>query len=53
MSILRREICIEYNSSQEDRNLIEISVAGVMSVVKGFIQMTSNNTQVFLQKEKD
>ena len=43
--------CIKYDSSQEDRNFIKISVARVMSAVKGFIQVTSDNTQVFLQKK--
>ena len=54
MSILyamfRMEICVEYNSRQGARNLIRISVAGVMLVVKGLIQVTSDNTQALLQK---
>ena len=44
------EICDEYNSRQDARNLIRISVAGVMLVVKGLIQVTSDNTQALLQK---
>ena len=50
--ILRREIRIRYNSSQEDRNFIKISVARAMTAEKGFIQVTSDNTQVFLQKKR-
>ena len=42
--------CVEYNSRQGARNLIRISVAGVMLVVKGLIQVTSDNAQALLQK---
>ena len=44
------EICVEYNSRQGARNLIRISVAGVMLVGKGLIQVTSDNAQALLQK---